>query len=71
MTDALAVNDIPRRTHHGRGFGIPANLCRAKVAREPKPPPAPAARIEVTPIVQPSIFKFARARGRPGDCILR
>lgn len=54
MTDALAVNDSPRRPHHGRGFAMPANLCRAKVAREPKPPPAPAVQTEVAAIVQPS-----------------
>ena len=61
MAEALAINDYREPQYHGRkskpwGSGIPANLCRAKVAREPKPPPpAPVARIEVTPIVQPSI----------------
>ena len=63
MTDALAVNDSPRRTH-GRGFAMPPNLCRAKVAREPKPPPAPVARIQVAPVVQPSI-----AMSRPSDSL--
>jgi hypothetical protein len=60
MAEALAINDYREPQYHGRkskpwGSGIPANLCRAKVAREPKPPPVPAARIEVAPIVQPSI----------------
>lgn len=58
MTDA-AVNHSPRRTH-GRGFAIPPNLCRAKVAREPKPPPAPVARIKVAPIVPPSSIAMSR-----------
>jgi hypothetical protein len=60
MTDALAINDYREPQYHGRKSKpwdnvIPANLARAKVAREPKPPPAPVARIEVAPIVQPSI----------------
>lgn len=61
MTDALAVNDqVPgyrtRRSHHGRGFGssVPVNFSHAKVAREKKLP-APAARIEASPIVPPTV----------------
>jgi hypothetical protein len=60
MAEALAINDYREPQYHGRkskpwGNGIPANLARAKVAREPKPPPAPAARIEVAPIVPASV----------------
>jgi hypothetical protein len=69
MTDALAVNGYREPQYHGRkskpwGGGIPANLCRAKVAREPKPPLAPTARIEATPIIQPSIALRAPVVGR-------
>lgn len=54
MTDALTINDYREPQYHGRKKPwdniIPANLARAKVAREPKPPPAPVARIEVAPV---------------------
>jgi hypothetical protein len=59
MAEALAINDY-REPHHGRkskpwGSGIPANLCRAKVAREKKPP-AQVAKLKpaaVAPIAKP------------------
>jgi hypothetical protein len=58
VTDALDISDYREPQYHGRkskpwGNGIPANLCRAKVAREK--PPAKAVQTEVAPIVQPSI----------------
>jgi hypothetical protein len=68
MTDALGgVEQIERqtalrvneRTHHQRrpghkhGWGISPNIARASPSREK--PPAPVARIEVAPTVQPSI----------------
>jgi len=57
VTDALASISDDREPHYQSrpwGGGIPANLARAKVAREPRSKPAPVAKIKVAPIVQPS-----------------
>jgi len=57
MTDALAVNDSPRRTH-GRGFGTPSvsiGLQRSHVARDK--PPAKAAKPKPANAVVPTVAK--------------
>jgi hypothetical protein len=66
MVDALAINDYREPQYHGRkskpwGSGIPANLCRAKVAREK--PTAKAAKPKPATVVAPSPAKHPRLAG--------